>query len=577
MFAYKTAKHWGRGPRQWNSHNLDFAVLNYSSPLPLASMAETTSPQPIQSPGHFKATTPVKIPSPTTLCRWSIHCDPDAIIYENDDESYKDPAPPSPEYEDSRDETSWHEWPETWQKPDFPERLVQGLRTNNFSSIENQNLPLALSNPLESAIQDKNALLEESLGFAICGANLDLVREILGKMKKERLKCTRIYPLHLAASYVNGARSCCLIWEELLQSGCCGKPSDLNDVGHNSFDSIMITILRSHSSISPGAVDQAFKHEGRLPGGEVDICGRWDADSECYRQLTSSGITLIPVDWKHKFCHTSIQTICHNLAHLFIFNWATLNSSSGLFVQRCEHCGSKLELPSLHKAVLVASYLAENGLDGEDLFGMLAVILQVLFLILGCNFNGFQDAEYVPLGYLFLDQAQDDNGCQHRRMSACDFADSLSSSVWQQWTPEAITGWNLIRHVLRSTISKHADEICFPDCMHDRFSLGHEVAKLWESVQTELLTYRRIKNTDPWISKNFNMQTALLSLSSDDMNMSAGPMTDIPLVRPICDCGAIDDSRGSWDFPCAQDVCTEYFSNLEDDYSLCNIIEPTGP
>lgn len=107
-----------------------------------------------------------------------------------------------------------------------------------------------------------------------------------------------------------------------------------NDRGHTVLDNLMIAILKGHTSCTPGQVDNAFKGQVRFSGEEVDICGRWDADSGCIRELLAKGIHRIPFQWEHKFCHTSIQTICHSIMTI----WGTehapnINAYSGLFIK----------------------------------------------------------------------------------------------------------------------------------------------------------------------------------------------------------------------------------------------------
>ena len=68
----------------------------------------------------------------------------------------------------------------------------------------------------------------------------------------------------------------------------------VNDLGHTILDQLMIAILKAHSSCSPGVVDPIFKKAKRFEGEDVDICGRWDADSGCIRQLLVKGDASIP-------------------------------------------------------------------------------------------------------------------------------------------------------------------------------------------------------------------------------------------------------------------------------------------
>ena len=86
--------------------------------------------------------------------------------------------------------------------------------------------------------------------------------------------------------------------------------------------------------------------------------------------------------------------------------------------------------------------------------------------------------------------------------------------------------------------------------------LGHIMA----AIQVELLTYRRIRVMDPWLSKRFSMDELLQSLER-------GSRVSIELVRtgimtPYCSCGAF---RGlvSSDFPKREEVTKKQISNMD--------------
>src|SRR6202041_2290288 len=122
------------------------------------------------------------------------------------------------------------------------------------------------------------------------------------------------YPFHLAASYLDGAGTCCGVFEELMRFGVTGRilqKTYESRLGHTVLDNFMITILKSHTYITPGHVEDSWKNEKNFVGVGIDICGRWDSDSTCFRRRLEQGKPTIPKSWKHKFCHTSIQTICH--------------------------------------------------------------------------------------------------------------------------------------------------------------------------------------------------------------------------------------------------------------------------
>jgi hypothetical protein len=582
MFAFKTAKHWGRGPPVWTADALRFTIPNFSSP---PSNHSTTSPSFSRPRSLHNSPNHVSLPTPPTLCRWSVHCSAENIVYENDDDSFKDRDPPEPAFQDPTNESTWQEWPNP--RPEFSERLAEGIQAHDFSTVDAQEIPSSVSQMVQVAVQDPHSILEETLGFAICASNHDLVNDVLSQMYKKGIKCSRIYPLHLATSFLDGAKSCCLILESLLQSEVCGKPSDQNEIGYNCFDSLMITILRSHTTLTPEILDTRLKKERRFQGEEIDICGRWSADTECYRQLLSSGVSTIPPAWKHKFCHTSIQTIYHCLKHMILFENSIIDEPCWLFTRRCEHCGMKLELPPLYIAVIVAVYLAEYSFVEEDLFGMLAIVMVIIDswnewqMGIGDDLFEEYEREYLPLGVLFssTDSQHDDDKCHHYSMTISEFAESLPESVWQHWTPAKRTSWRIICHVLQKASSmlyflRNEDKDDLDICgSHERIIVESRMAALHAAIKVELLTYRRLQDNAPWISENFDIEAVLRSFESQSLVLSAGLITDVPLMNGLCKCGCFCD----WppNFETSEHACAFYFSNLGDNYELCNIISPT--
>lgn len=198
-------------------------------------------------------------------------------------------------------------WPLESNTPPFEKRLRDSFEHNDFSPIKEDQLPMAISRLAKTAQRTANELLEEALGFAIMARNPDLLDELLNKVSVSVIDLSRLSPYHLAATYLDRSRSCCKIMELLcFRIGNLPK-LDINNHGHTVLDSLMITILRNHTYIKPELVDDALKKEQHFPGQEVDICGRWDADSKCYRAMLSAGQATVPFTWKHKFCHTSIH------------------------------------------------------------------------------------------------------------------------------------------------------------------------------------------------------------------------------------------------------------------------------
>ena len=312
---------------------------------------------------------------PPTLCRWSIHCDSEAEEAEVDNFTSDSPDL-NP---DLLDDASWKSWLDSWTDPPLQERLLDSLESNSFKNMKTEDLPIAVPQVIKASRRSNRQFLVETCGFSIMARNLDLVSSIGEQLSPKEL--SGLYPLHLATSFLDGSKSCCNILGEMLSSGRYYWRLQTNRAGHTVLDSLMITILKSYIFMSAGAVDDSLRDEHRFPGEEVDICGRWDADLSCFRALIASGQGSIPFERKHKFCHTSVQTIRHRITALNMrFSPQILFCPSGLFVRRCSACGLKMEFQPLHVVVLVAFCLAESDCKDEDLFGIVAVVLSVLFM-----------------------------------------------------------------------------------------------------------------------------------------------------------------------------------------------------
>lgn len=311
---------------------------------------------------------------PDQFCRWSRHPE------------YSEPTSWSPESESdavsessSDSEFDGEHWPKSWKDPPFEDRLKENLESNEFSSINLSQVPLSVSAVVKAVKSSPNQLLEEAIGFSIMGRNASPLYDLLQKAEEAKLVPSNLYPFHLAASYLDGSNTCCLIFRELSFYAPSawhprGEKNNSNDLGHTLLDNLMITILRNHTSVSPGTVDTALRTRHLFPGQEADICGRWDADSQCYQKLLLSGTSTIPSKWKHKFCHTSAQAVYHCIAEMHNTS-VNLEAPSGLFLNHCSHCGAKLQLSSLHTLVMTSFYLATAGCQDEDLFGMICCCL----------------------------------------------------------------------------------------------------------------------------------------------------------------------------------------------------------
>ena len=572
LFAFKTAKHWGRGPQDWTASILGFDDYNQrttvlTSPLntPAASIGTPASQRTPRSLGINDSSISSTVEMPSSLCRWSIHCK-----VEQYDEI---PSPPRSPTEDFKldDEESWPAWHSSCYSRKYTERLSDTLESNDFSNIRVDDLPIAVDQIATAARRSPDELLEEALGFSIMSRNRDLMLDLLEQIGS-RNDLAGLFPFHLAVTYLDGSKTCCMVLEDLV----CWRPLSLrklyvNDLGHTVLDQLMIAILKAHTSCLPSVVDVLFKKVVRFEGEHVDICGRWDADSDCIRTLLANGISDIPFKWKHMFCHTAVQTICHCIGIIFGPSWGPdIDAPSGLFVRRCLHCGLKLQLLPLHTLVLVGLHLSCSGCKNENLFGILACLL----CLLSYGANPLLKAD-ISVQALLGDEEVDE--CSHEELDPAELAERVPTRLKTMWSQELSTGWQVICNVLKcsqaewcvdemSTHEEASNEHLFPaycpcDESPKNFFGGSKVlASLWAAVQTELLTYRRLEEGDEWISQNFNMRSlneGLISRGRVDV-----ALVQKQLMKPFCGCGQFLQAFPG--YPIADDVATYYFSNLND-------------
>ena len=448
LFSYKTAKHWGRGPRDWTADILGFDTYHQRTTISVSSPstpgAGVGTPASRFTPGVEETAnlnTGNATRGPSSLCRWSIHYK--RIPYE------RLPSPPRspPEAMNPLDEENWPKWSVSGGPIDFTEKLCDNLESNNFSNIEVDQMPVAVDQIANAARRSPEELGIEALGFAIMGRNLDLLSEHLDDNTID-VDSSGIYPFHLAISYLDGAKTCCNILVCLEHS----LPLSLrnlyvNDLGHTLLDQLMLAILKAHTSCLPSVVDVHFKKDNRFAGEDVDICGRWDADSDCIRTLLSSGTAGIPSEWKHMFCHTSVQTICHCIGIVFGPRWGPdINTPSGLFLKYCSSCGLKLQLFPLHTLVLVGLHLCQSGCKNENLFGILACLL----CMLSNGANPLLKAN-ISMQALLTDDGVTD--CKHEEMDPAEFAEGLLISSPSMGSDDLKIGWQVVCQVLKRSRS----------------------------------------------------------------------------------------------------------------------------
>jgi len=107
------------------------------------------------------------------------------------------------------------------------------------------------------------------------------------------------------------------------------------------------------------------------------------------------------------------------------------------------------------------------------------------------------------------------------------------------------TDWHSYSHGMRTTIT-HSPVL----------------ATLYAAVKTELLTYRRLRKLDPWISENFDLVRLLRDLQEGDDNLHSIGLVQKGLLRPFCSCGVFTGQPQA--VASASDACMHYFSNMDD-------------
>ncbi|KAI0861575.1 hypothetical protein F4860DRAFT_164385 [Xylaria cubensis] len=582
IFAFTTLKYWGRGPKEWTADMLrmaEFPELN-SFPGSPAFWRESQAPSPSGNAQNQHGVRLIgqqhELAQPSSLCRWCIHVR--NIQYER----IRSPPPEEEVNYDAQDTNNWPTWAN--RPSTVVERLQEALEENSFSNINAQDLPLSTSVIATAAASSPNAISVEAIAFAIMARNVDLIESMVQEAnEKEDLDLSNIYPYHLAASYIDGSGACCDIFFALMDlvKQNVVKKLYVNDLGHTALDSLMLTILKGHTSCTPTMVDERLKTMTRFPGEDIDICGRWDADSPCLRALNASGSPRIPFSWKHMFCHTSIQAICHAIIRLFSPDHSPdINTSSGLFTKSCFTCGDRLVPGPLHTLVLTAFNLAQHGCHGENLFGIVACL--VCMLVYGADPTAQANLSVNQL--LGIDEQQQ---CTHAPLDALELAAKVPPAAWDSWSEEAKLGWDCLMAVLgfaqrqragrsREPASRHEHhDIEFPSstnrsfldddyerCAHGRhYASSRHLGVLWCAIQTELVTYRRLRDGDPWLSENFSL-AAVRDGANGDAGFSRLPLVDKKMMKRVCKCGRLESQHG--DIATTDDACSFYFSNMED-------------
>ncbi|KAJ0107676.1 hypothetical protein J7T55_010282 [Diaporthe amygdali] len=610
MFAFVTTKYWGKGPQEWTLPLIEAKTLaGIARDLPPDHPSGSRELDHARSPSMATAV----ISPPTQLCNWSIHY-LERMKYEAIRSWPSDPA--EHKEQDIEDESTWQEWSPNYGR-DLTSTITQGLQTNEFTKCQTEDLPLAVDsivNTLSGSTKDAKV---EAIGFAIMSRNIGAFFDLLDDEDVNWEALREISPFHLAAKFLDGSKACCGMMSALVE-----RLEDVNSIGvsytdHSGLtvlDALFISILRSHTSVEASVLGATFATTGLFSeGSDVDICGRWDADSPCIRLLRATGEAFIPHEWKHIFCHTSSQTVCHCITSIFMRNWGpNINTASGLFQRRCQ-CGLELKLGPLHAFVFVAFHLANSGMPGETLFGMLACLVCLITL----KADPCLSAQISIEAVLGLGETEK---CQHRSFNAADLASAVPGDVVSKWTPEVQLGWEAIKELLKYRVTRarnsdvdttnglsvssrtprgvthdyehcideYDDDISEPEddsCRHgiheseraDNTRLvecgDQRLGTIWAAIQVELLTYRRLEVGDTWLSSMFDMRNVVegLRATDDSVLMRMVDCRGKDAFQRFSRCGLFLEAR---DPGCArrEEACASYFANL-DDWMRTNFIQ----
>lgn len=496
---------------------------------------------------------------PRAECHWTIHHRGDEY------EALPDLPDDNPDRDyDIEDESTWPTWNSGVDADAFSKTVSEGLEGNTFSKCANDDIPLSLETLSRQREKSTRQRRLEELSFAIVSRNLGLLSDIREKMSNEirddcsytslngnydklTIEIREARALHLAATYLDGSRQCCMIIDTLPY-----RADDYDQFGHTVLDNIFITVLRSHTNVAPNTVSISFLDQTRFAGEEVDICGRWDADSPCVRELFASGQSRIPFSWKHEFCQTSVQTVCHSITNIFMRDEPLdVNKRSGLFNGTCENCGHKNSILPLHALVFVASHLANNGTKDETLYGALACLVCLIW----CGANPFIKASIVLPGQ---------QTCDHQPATPLELAEKISPSVRSNCSETTLTGWSVFMSVLRYISTQHSfmgwTDVVLSELEPHETPLNrwNGLGLLWGAIQAEFLSHRKVTGMDGVLSKRFDMSGLLQGLEAGQ-----GPI-NIDWIRggfmnPVDNNGYFDDTI----YPTVNEVCKRYCANVE--------------
>lgn len=477
-----------------------FTLGSFTVDSPMDSTAATSA-----SSHHDEAEIPE---APPLLCQWPILGNElsNRGVLDIDEDNGDD-------FFDVNTPKSWKMWKRS-SESSMVATIKESLIQSTFSRTSPPQVPISTEFISRSVAQDPHAIQLEAFKMAIMSGNQSLLVELCRQNDGHLpARINEINPLHLAATFLHGSKCFELMLELLIRL----QPRDIStgtqdNFQHTVLDTLLIIILRSHTSVWPDEVSLAFNPPNRFPGEEKDICGRWDCDSPVLRSLFRRGYARVPDDWKHPFCHTSVTAVCHSIITVTTApGFTDINTLSGLFVRRCACCGLELKLSPLQAVVVVAFYLAHRGMGGETLFGPLAMVSCLLS-------SGADSSLETVVSIRDILGTTKPGRCYHELLDAYGLMVQVPQSLMAKWSPECRTGWLYIRRILQirnmNTSRLSSQRTSPPDIDEEpRSASGHHSGPglgdymmqsglcssaivspqelIWGAIQLELLTYRR--------------------------------------------------------------------------------------
>ncbi|RSL43248.1 hypothetical protein CEP54_015156 [Fusarium duplospermum] len=442
MHSFILAKNWDQelsNPNPTQAFALTPQTQNTTSPwTPSAFLNLSSEP----SSPEVSSATDISCP-PTQLCQWSIHVSYESLRYER---SVPTTAPsdvdilPGPEPSPSS----------------FVESLQQSMASNDFTSTPKADLPLAHDMITKCLEENPGPLQLDAWKLAIMAGNTELLFQLWEDNGEDLPKgIEAIHPFHLAAAFLDGGHQCCKIFTTL---SILFQPSfmfshNIDNFGHTILDALVVTVLRSHTKTQPDTISRGFQSPNRFPGEEKDICGRWDITSPNICELLDQGYARIPTSWKHPFCHTAMQAVCHSITTIFASPASpSINAQSGLFVRRCMEYGLELKLGPIHTLVVVTFYLAQLGMPGETLFGALAMMICLISLGADVSIKANISVEDI----LWSSDAEQ---CRHTPLSPLDLMIGVPRSVIETWSEDCRIGWTCLIQTFKLAMTEDRQKL----------------------------------------------------------------------------------------------------------------------